>query len=513
MLIYFDWFCIKVLSSFCFLKSMKLESICSSFFVLILLVVSCVPEANYEIVLDAEAKSRFSNQPTEMLLRVIAVDRLEEYAEKCIDLANHDLVDLEMLQNLESDLAVIRLECPELSELSRMILDCRLRREAILSRVTNQLSSFIKLLPPSERVFNINESITVRGRGRSFLVISTKNAFSAFNKTVFAIIPLAPGREKILASDAFIDDPITVVRVISGLRSKKVVPRSESIDWMSGIRFQANLLKVARQRELQNTRWKEFFGKFAKGSLKPGDRFESPLNNTTIATRWIPSGEYWMGSPTSEPNRFSDEIRHRVTISQGFLMTESECTQGEWASVMTNNPSYFKGEIRPVEQVTWEDAVKFCDRLTKVQLTQGLIPEGFKWRLPSEGEWEYACRSGGAQAFSSDVFISAWVSENANFQTHPIRTKEANAWGLHDVHGNVWEWCLDWYNEYPNQHVTDPISKSVSLGKVFRGGGWFLDSKYGRSAARRWSAPNLKYSFVGFRSVLVYSDPKRLPAN
>ena len=217
-----------------------------------------------------------------------------------------------------------------------------------------------------------------------------------------------------------------------------------------------------------------------------------------------------MGSPESEPARDSNETQHEVTLSRGFWMGKYEVTQGEYASVIGSNPSLLTNgitgdwfgtggpvtnEVRhPVETVSWFNATNYCGQLTEQERAAGRLPEGYEYRLPTEGEWEYACRAGTTTAFH---YGAALRSGMANFDGHyeypPCggeeyychnpsgtylgRTTEAgsyapNGWGLYDMHGNVFEWCGDWYEEYPAGPVTDPTGPDTGSDRVIRGGGW-----------------------------------------
>ena len=203
-----------------------------------------------------------------------------------------------------------------------------------------------------------------------------------------------------------------------------------------------------------------------------------------LALRWIPAGRFTMGSPTSEEGRFSDETQHEVVLSQGFFMAETECTQGQWEMVMGSNPSRLKGANRPVEQVSWDDAVEYCRKLTVKQRGEGLLPVGWEWRLPTESEWEYGARAGTTRARPGELDTIAWWSGNSGSETHAVGGKQANAWGLHDMTGNVFEWCSDWYGEYPTGSVTDPNGPSSGSIRVGRGGSWRNDAELARSAFR-----------------------------
>jgi formylglycine-generating enzyme required for sulfatase activity len=219
-----------------------------------------------------------------------------------------------------------------------------------------------------------------------------------------------------------------------------------------------------------------------------------------LAVRWIPAGRFRMGSPPGEEGRDSDEVAHEVVLSRGFFMAETECTQGQWEAVMGSNPSLFKGDPnRPVENVSWEEAVEYCRKLTTKQQAEGILPEGWKWRLPTEAEWEYAARAGTTGARHGELDAIAWYTDNSGGTTHAVKGKQANAWGLHDMMGNVWELCSDWYGDYPTGAVTDPTGPVSGSFRVFRGGSSYSDAGSVRSANRETRAPGNRLRYLGFR--------------
>jgi formylglycine-generating enzyme required for sulfatase activity len=221
----------------------------------------------------------------------------------------------------------------------------------------------------------------------------------------------------------------------------------------------------------------------------------------------IPAGTFIMGSPSYESMRGNDEIQHAVTISRPFYMGIYEVTQAQWQAVMGNNPGFFRGGDHPVEQVSWDDALEFCRKLS--------AQTGRKVRLPTEAEWEYACRAGTTTAFNTGGTISA---EQANYdgdytygggrkgvyrkKTTPVGIFPANAWGLYDMHGNVWEWCSDWYGKYDRTAPEDPQGISSETYRVIRGGSWHNNPGYFRSAFRYRSDPGNRSYDLGFRVAL-----------
>jgi formylglycine-generating enzyme required for sulfatase activity len=206
----------------------------------------------------------------------------------------------------------------------------------------------------------------------------------------------------------------------------------------------------------------------------------------------IPAGKFTMGE--------GDEA-HEVTLTKPFKMGVHEVTQAQYEQVMGVNPSHFKGAENPVEMVSWDDAVEFCRKLSELPAEKAA---GNVYRLPTEAQWEYACRAGTTTKFSfgddeSELGQYAWYDENSENTNHAVGGKQPNAWGLYDMHGNVWEWCQDWYEVHPNAAVTDPTGPTSSGSRVIRGGGWSGPAEYCRSANRGGSMPSTRYGSSGFR--------------
>ena len=268
-----------------------------------------------------------------------------------------------------------------------------------------------------------------------------------------------------------------------------------------------------RQRELQTP---ELFGRITGDFDIAEVRTELPeefTNSVGMKLKLIPAGEFLMGSPEDEEDRGNDEgPRHRVRITRPFYLGVYEVTQSEYEQVMGEDPSRFKGPKRPVENVSWDDAVEFCRRLSE--------KEGKRYRLPTEAEWEYACRAGTTTPFN---FGSILNGEQANCdgnypygteekgpykkETTEVGTYRANAWGLYDMHGNAWEWCQDWYDSsyYANSPENDPTGPTSGSTRVNRGGSWCSCPGDCRSAFRYWFTPVFRYS-LGFRVAQVPVD-------
>ncbi len=225
----------------------------------------------------------------------------------------------------------------------------------------------------------------------------------------------------------------------------------------------------------------------------------------------IPAGTFMMGSPADELGRSSNETQHQVTLTQSFYLQTTEVTQGQWEAVMGSNPSieYGVGNNYPVHSVSWDEVQNFITTLNGMGIGT--------YRTPTEAEWEYACRAGSNTAFTnggiteySDMYecnydanldAMGWHCNDGSSVCEVVAQKTSNAWGLYDMHGNIWEWCSDWYGTYPSGSATDPTGPSLLGGsRVLRGGGWFSNPSSCRSANRDHSTLNGSY-FIGLRLV------------
>jgi formylglycine-generating enzyme required for sulfatase activity len=262
---------------------------------------------------------------------------------------------------------------------------------------------------------------------------------------------------------------------------------------------------------------------FPQGVAKAGEAGNPKEITNSIGMKLvlIPKGTFFMGSPPDEIGSQDYERLHEVTISRDYYMGVHEVTQAQYKKVMGKNPSYFQGDkvaIRhlrtnrvvkdvdssnhPVEQVSWGEAVEFCERLSA-------LPEekkaGRVYRLPTEAQWEYACRAGSTTAYGCgkdrSLFDHAWYEINSQDQTHAVGQKKPNAWGMHDMHGNVWEWCSDWYDaQYYTQSPKDnPEGPKRGSGRVARGGCWRDPAVLCRSAFRDGGIPGYRDVNLGFR--------------
>ncbi|MBW1828763.1 MAG: SUMF1/EgtB/PvdO family nonheme iron enzyme [Deltaproteobacteria bacterium] len=220
----------------------------------------------------------------------------------------------------------------------------------------------------------------------------------------------------------------------------------------------------------------------------------------------IQAGKFSMGSPDKEKFRSKNETRHKVMLTRPFYLQTTEVTQGQWIEIMGENPSESNrcGNDCPVENVSWDDCQKFIHRLNQLERTS-------KYRLPTEAEWEYACRARRTVAFATGAIAESgcrhdpnldkmgWYCANAWRKTHPVAQKKMNKWGLYDMHGNVWEWCQDWYGQYPKGAATDPKGARFGPKRVIRGGSYRNYAENCRSAYRFAYRTDLRMNNVGFR--------------
>jgi uncharacterized protein (TIGR02996 family) len=257
-------------------------------------------------------------------------------------------------------------------------------------------------------------------------------------------------------------------------------------------------------RSVQETRLRSLL---AAGVQPVGPRWTNSLG---MQFAWVSPGQFLMGSPFHEPERQEDETRHRVTLSRGFYLGVHPVTQAQWQAVMGTNPSRFQDPTRPVECVSWEDCQEFCQHLREADGLESGLPSPY--RLATEAEWEFACRGGTTTPFSFGESISpkqanfhtSYRSETrptdkARQETTPVGQFPSNAWGLADMHGNVYEWCADWYAPHPVTAVSDPTGPDKGNVRVLRGGSWHSLAGRCRSSSRGWGAPGYRGSDVGCR--------------
>lgn len=240
---------------------------------------------------------------------------------------------------------------------------------------------------------------------------------------------------------------------------------------------------------------------------------EYQVKGVAFRMRWIWPGTFMMGSSDDEFERNDNETRHEVTLTRGFWLADTACTQALWQAVMKKNPIQFKGEELPVDTVSWEGCQTFLAQIN------GLLP-GLNLGLPTEAQWEYACRAGSQTPFSFGRMIS---TGQANFDgnysyagadkeeyrktTVPVKARPCNDWGLYQMHGNVYEWCRDWYGDYDLEDLVDPEGPDTGGFRVLRGGSWFFNARRLRSAFRLWHRPSVRDFNFGFRLAQAQFPP------
>jgi len=243
-------------------------------------------------------------------------------------------------------------------------------------------------------------------------------------------------------------------------------------------------------------------------TCRAGDRMVLTINGVKYALRWCPAGTFMMGSPVSEVERFNDETQHQVTLTHGFWMLETQVTQDMWESVMKSNPSHFRGAELPVVMVSWHDCQEYIQKLNAHLAGTPAAPACYKFSLPTESQWEYACRAGTTTPYHfGDSLSTTQAHFDQDWDTGTmteVGSYPANAWGLYDMHGNVWEWCADCHGgDYPSDAVVDPVGSPTGSLRVIRGGSWNDDARYCRSADRSGVDPTYRSNRLGLRLSLV----------
>ena len=270
---------------------------------------------------------------------------------------------------------------------------------------------------------------------------------------------------------------------LARIRAERERERREDERKLAAIRAEDERKQEAQREELRVRYTNAAYAKL-------GDRFT--ISDLGIEMIWVKHGAFMMGGELSQ---------HQVTLTKGFYLGKYEVTQAQWERVMGNNPSHFKGADRPVGKVSWNDAVEFCKKLTEMEKKAGRLPQGMSYQLPTEAQWEYACRAGTKTVYSWGDTIT---KTNANYrknvvETTPVGKYPANPWGFHDMHGNVSEWCADWYGDYPSGAVTDSEGQASGSARGMRGGSCYNTGSNLRPARRNGITPSFRYNALGFR--------------
>jgi formylglycine-generating enzyme required for sulfatase activity len=437
-------------------------------------------------------------------IHVVDERRLAEIAGRLLGESQKSRAGEALLLQLESEVKTMSATVPEAfaAPLRRIAEDAFRRRQGVTGLSGDTLSRrFLAELPAAVAQTDADGLFTVEASSSAWLAARGERRAGSNTETYLWLMPLKTDAKKLLVSnDRLLEDDDDLARVLAGVGggSSSGGADPELMSWVDAQR------KAARQVFVEAKAKKEAAETAIAMKLGLSRPFGPGLRGEVgkIVVRWIPAGRFTMGSPTSEEGRDSDEVAHEVVLSRGVFLAETECTQGQWEAVMGSNPSHFKGKDRPVEKVSWGEAVEFCRKLTLKQRQEGLLPEGWEWRLPTEGEWEYAARAGTTGARHGELDAIAWHGGNSGSETHGVKEKQANAWGLHDMVGNVWEWCGDWYGDYPTGSVTDPSGPSSGSDRVDRGGGWNDGAGNARSSLRLWNDPGVRSGNLGLRPAL-----------
>lgn len=276
---------------------------------------------------------------------------------------------------------------------------------------------------------------------------------------------------------------------------------------------QAPAIQVSGSMDREQRRTEPATSVFAQAevvstSVSPTFKTGSTHTNTIgLVLIYIPAGSFEMGSPMEDADLFTsstrsrDEDLHFVDLPQPFLLGRTEVTQGQWRAVMGNSPSKFTGsDDLPVEQVSWNDAMAFCAKLTAIEHSSGALPAGWLYTLPTEEQWEYACRAGMPASYSGELDPLAWYAENSGMKTQPVATKAPNAWGLYDMLGNVWEWTRTHHLDLEKYATSQNIPFRVDRGGAYGSGAQFC-----RPAYRSGRDQSARDPGIGFRLAAVPS--------
>ena len=447
--------------------------------------------------------------------------------------------NLELLKGLENDVqALVRNAPPKFALPLKRLEEAISRRRLAESMKDSPEVTLFRMLPPLITKTDADGLFVVQASEKDWFAARGQRQAGDSTENYLWVMQLVGGQKKLLVSnDRLLDDEDKLLRTLgevspveSGIGAERSLvtwaaeqrtagqvaldeARAAEEKALAEARVKAEAEERERQRlaaEAKAIEEKALAEAKAKAEamrarMASGGAFRAEAGERLVlglAVRWVPSGRFTMGSPSSEPDRSSDEVQHEAVLTRGFFLAETECTQGQWEAVMGGNPSHFKGSERPVEQVSWSEAVEYCRKLTDKQRTEGILPEGWEWRLPTEAEWEYAVRAGTTWARYGELDTIAWHGGNSGSETHRVSQKAANAWGLYDMMGNVWEWCADWSGDYPTGSVTDPTGPNSGSDRVNRGGSWYNFARNARSARRNGFVPGSRINNLGFRPAL-----------
>ena len=352
-----------------------------------------------------------------------------------------------------------------------------------IGKAQSGVTYVLTLTKPMGAVASQNQTLTIRYTPSSATVLVDNKMVRGNNGVVKITLPVGQ-HSYIVASDGYESEEGTVKLKASAPSNLQIQLSKEVVAAIPTIN------EVAQQTSSSSSPMS--FG---------GNTISIPVKNgITIDMVKVEAGTFMMGATSEMKKPFTDEKPvHQVTLTNDYYMGKYEVTQALWQVVMGSNPSKFKGDNLPVEQVSWNDCQEFIGKLN------GLT--GKKFRLPTEAEWEYAARGGrksrGYQyCGSSTISDVAWYNGNSGSKTHPVGSKQANELGIYDMSGNVYEWCQDWYGSYVSSSQTNPTGAVSGSDRVFRGGCWGSDAGDCRSSFRRYDTPGSHYYFLGLRLVL-----------
>ena len=288
----------------------------------------------------------------------------------------------------------------------------------------------------------------------------------------------------------------------NGNRTKRTIrPRQ----WVHGDKFTAYCELRKQERQFRVSRIVDCHLVSNRVSFA-GSRAGEARTISGIEMVWNPPGDFLMQDPEDETIQSGKDLTHHVTLSHGFWLAKYPCTHGQWESVMGNNPCTFETSPRlPVAMLNWGECREWLEKMN-----QSHPISGGKWEFPTEAQWEYACRAGSTTNFcfgdsSTELEDYAWYRKNSDNRKQSVGQKKPNAWGLYDMAGLVFEWCIDWYGDYPEGPVTDPVGADSGADRVLRGGCWCSTASLCQSGARFKGSPGLRYNYIGFRAAMIPS--------
>ena len=436
-------------------------------------------------------------------IHVVPEKHLEEVAARLLEKPREAKAGEALLLELESELKTLAWTVgASRAEAFGKILEEASRRRAEITRssVESLERRLFGELPAAVVQTDIDGRFTVEASASDWLLARSERQTGSLMESYLWVMPIRKvSQTPVISDDRCLRADVALAWVLAlvGTRGEtSAAADTELVGWVERQRGAAK--QIANQAAIEAKATAESVW----ARLTRGRRF-APGEGVFLwlPVRWIPAGRYTMGSPRREKDRGLNEVQHQVVLTRGFFMAETECTQGQWEAVMRKNLSIFKGVDRPAEEVSWYEAVEYCQKLTTMQRAEGILPEGWEWRLPTEAEWEYAARAGTTGARYGELDAIAWHRGNSGNETRPVKQKAANEWGLHDMLGNVLEWCSDWSGDYPSRNVRAPKGPKSGSLRIVRGGRWDSVAESLRSASRGSGIPGDRF-FMGFRPVL-----------